>query len=112
MMANDVNFETMTELLSPEKGWIETDHHCGEHVFQFHLSTRPHIIIKVYSSISKQSNKRRPKGKDAIRVVAVDLKRDKGLVKSLKVLRIPTWRKNLKEAIITVFSDISKRKNI
>jgi hypothetical protein len=109
MMANDVTKESFDAILLPEKNWRLTDHHVGEYVYEMPLSTRPHIVIKVFTSVSKKTDNRRRKGKDAIRICAVDIKADRGVVKSVKVLRVPTWRNNLKSAILGVFNTASKR---
>jgi hypothetical protein len=110
-MANDVNYNEMISFLSEEKGWKVLNDNSGEYIFIFPLSSAPHIVIKVYSSISKKNDIRRKKGHDAIRVCAVNNKENKGIVKSQKVLRIPTWRKNLKESILDVFNKAQQRKN-
>jgi len=93
--------------LNAKKGWIET-FSGNEFVYDFHLA-RP-IVIKVASSIRRDTNRARNKGTDAIRVFAVQkdstnkegYKVVGGLIKSRRVYRTTNWRKNLEIAVKTV----------
>lgn len=93
--------------LNSSKGWIET-FSGNEVVYDFHLA-RP-IIIKVASSISRDKNRARNKGSDAIRIFAVEkdctdkenFKITRGLVAARRVYRTQNWRNNLEKAVLTV----------
>ena len=60
-------------LLKSDKGWTK-DVQAGsnEYVFSYSLMNTPHIVIKVYSSISANDNVSRGCGGDAIRVRAIN----------------------------------------
>jgi hypothetical protein len=106
--------EEMDGKLNTEKGWIET-FSGNEFVYDFSLSKKP-IVIKVASSIRRDTNKGRNKGADAIRVYAVQkdsMKRTgyrvvRGLIKQKRVNRMTNWRKHLETAVY----DVMKRANI
>ena len=95
------------EKLRADKGWNET-FSGNEFVYDFHLA-RP-IVIKVASSISRDTNRGRNKGADAIRIFAVEkdntdkenYKITRGLVKARRVYRTQNWRDNLENAVKTV----------
>ena len=82
-----VTKEDMEKKLQAAKGWKET-FSGNEFVYDFHLS-RP-IVVKVASSIRRDTDKGRNKGTDAIRIFAVekdtpnkdDYKVIRGLVKA------------------------------
>lgn len=105
-----VTLQEIETVLKAEKGWRKTESR-KETVFVFPLTTRPHIIIKVYSSISTNQTNCRDKGTDAIRVCAVDTQKNIGWVKARKVLRVEGWKNNLKNAVIDVFTKAQKRIN-
>jgi hypothetical protein len=95
------------EKLRADKGWNET-FSGNEFVYDFHLA-RP-IVIKVASSISRDTNRGRNKGADAIRIFAVEkdttnreeYKVVRGLIKAKRVYRTTNWRKNLEKTVNTV----------
>ena len=102
-----VTKEDMEKKLQAAKGWKET-FSGNEFVYDFHLS-RP-IVVKVASSIRRDTDKGRNKGTDAIRIFAVekdtpnkdDYKVIRGLVKAKRVYRTTNWRDNLEKAVLTV----------
>ena len=99
--------EDMEKKLKAEKGWKET-FSGNEVVYDFHLS-RP-IVVKVASSIRRDTGKGRNKGADAIRIFAVEkdtqskdeYKVIRGLVKAKRVYRTTNWRDNVEKAVLTV----------
>jgi hypothetical protein len=57
------------------------------------------IVVRVYTSIHKDTDVCRNKGADAIRVCAVNLTKNIGWIRTTKVLRVEGWRDNLYRAI-------------
>tara|TARA_Y100000310_G_scaffold134821_2_gene133732 strand:- start:408 stop:755 length:348 start_codon:yes stop_codon:yes gene_type:complete len=98
----EITLEEIKEILRPEKGWVPVDG-FREHVFQWPLPRWPWIVIKVYTSIRKDSATGRSKGSDAIRVCCVDTKRDVGVIgknRLKRVHRVEGWRDNLKDRLL------------
>jgi len=80
-----------------------------EYVYEKILIENPKIIIKVYSSISKQNGNGRGKGQDAIRICAVNITDRIGWIRTIKVLRVNGWRSNLLNAIYRVEKQARQR---
>jgi hypothetical protein len=95
-----VHLQAMCELLRPDKGWVEVEEHAKEYVFDFPLTSRPGVVIRVYTSIDKRTAEARRCGGDAIRVCAVNTRTNRGLVKSRRVHRTQGWRDNLKSRVL------------
>jgi hypothetical protein len=90
--------------------WIEFNNiTCREYVFDYIINNDPTIVIRIFSSIHKQSNINRDRGYDAIRVCAVDTTNKQGYIKSIKVLRVQGWRHNLLTAISKISSQAHQR---
>jgi hypothetical protein len=87
---------------------IDEDNH-REYVYTFPLSSRPHIVIKVFSSIDKRNNFRREVGKDAIRICAVNTQINRGWIGTTRVYRTLNWKDNLKKAVLVTFEKARKR---
>ena len=81
-----------------------------EYVFAFPLSNSPHIEIRVCSGITFDGRSR-GRGKDAIRVFALDTKAGRGYIKTKRVYRIQTWKKNLVAAVSNCFNDAKERRD-
>lgn len=93
-----------------EKGWQKTVQPGSKEItYTKNLKTKPHVCVKVYSSVKVESGLGRDCGKDAIRVVAVDMAKNKGLVKVSRVYRVPGWQNRLKERVITVWGMAKSR---
>lgn len=69
----------------------------------------PKIVIKVYTSISKEQDVSRRRGQDAIRVCSVNITDKVGWIKTIKVLRVNGWRTNLQKAIGNVSRQSTQR---
>jgi len=95
-------------VLKAEKGWQKIES-TKETIFVFPLSSRPHIIIKVYSSIGMNHKTCREKGADAIRVCAVNTQTNKGWISTRRVFRVEGWRNNLKNAVMDIYTQAQKR---
>lgn len=106
----NITIEEMRSFFPKEKGWYETsERHIHEYAFEFPMKQNNNVRIKVFTSIRKDIGDARSKGQDAIRVTCFNLKTKKGIVKTRKVLRINSWEKNLKKAILDVFYVAKKR---
>ena len=105
----NVTIEEMQQHLRADKGWYEVNHPGHEHVFQCSVKFWDGAVVKVFTSINKHNGLGRRKGGDAIRVVAVDLKNNRGLHKAVRVLRVEGWRDNLKNAIVGVLKNLYQR---
>ena len=104
-----ITLKEMEEVLSSSKGWQKRmTPKSKEYLFVFPLSGHPWIEIQVYSSIGIRGNSR-ASGRDAIRVFAVDIGKNCGYIKTIRVLRVEGWRKNLQAAVLSVFNDAQKR---
>ena len=110
----NISIDEIRDLLRPEKGWKETDKNqitnteiVKEKVFQYNLKKYPFILVRVYSGIVNGES--RKVGRDAIRVCAINLKTDKGWIKSKRVHRVEGWRDNLKSRIVQVIKDSNQR---
>lgn len=111
MKYRPIAIEEMKDLLKADKGWKINDELPGkEHIFEFALTTRPYIVIRVYSTIRKVDDDCRHKGKDAIRVFAFNEKTGRGWISTKKVLRVEGWRRNLTKAVTKVFNEARGRK--
>ena len=108
----NVTLKDIREVLTAEKGWNLDMLEAGtkEYVFQFPLSSSPHIVIRVCSGITFGGNSRGC-GKDAIRVYALDTRAGRGYIKTSRVYRIGTWKKNLVKAVTNCFQDAKARRD-
>lgn len=94
-------------LLQPEKGWKKDySGNAEEIIYKVNLPSRPHIQIKVYSSIHKNSSVSRPVGQDAIRICAINTNTNKGVRKARRVNRVPGWDVRLKERVVEIWNDL------
>ena len=95
-----VTLDQMQDVLKADKGWKVIDCSGKEHVFEWNVPSRNGIVIRVYTSIHKDTSVGRRKGGDAIRVCAVNTIKDRGLVKSRRVHRTQGWRDNLRSRVM------------
>lgn len=100
-----------TGFLRAERGWkpAQLSFRCDEHVFDLPLPERPEMVVRVYSSISKFGGVSRRVGGDAIRVCAVDLKSNRGMIATQRVHRVANWRDNLGARVETVMAELRAR---
>lgn len=107
-MYTEISLNEMQQLLA---GWDEVNGSSStrEYVYEKMINEEPKIVIKVYTSISKNNDSSREKGQDAIRVCAVDLTNRRGWIKTVRVLRVNGWRNNLSKAISSVTFQSNKR---
>jgi hypothetical protein len=85
--------------------WVEVDlEHASEFVFEIQYSGEQSpvdepVAIRWYTSVDKDRGVSRPRGKDAMRVVAIHRPSNKAFFKAKRTHRIPTWRTNLEKKI-------------
>ena len=108
----NVTIDQIKNVLRADNGWnvVISDGYTKEFVFEFPLTTSPHIVIRVCSGILANGQSR-GRGKDAIRVFALDTKNKCGYIKTKRVYRIGTWEKNLKKAVTNCFNDAKNRRD-
>ena len=99
-----VTLDEMKDHLKASKGWIlKESPKSHEYYFAFPIRLNPDIEVHVQSTITR-SGVSRGRGKDAIRVYAVDVKNERGYIRTRKVLRVQNWRDNLEDAIMDIFT--------
>lgn len=107
----NVTLDEMKAVLRSDKGWnLVIEPNSKEYLFDFPLTSSPHIVIKVYSGITSDGNSRNC-GKDAIRVFAVDIKNNRGYIRTKRVYRIGTWEKNLRKTVTNCFKAAQARRD-
>jgi len=107
----NVSLDEMQSVLRSDKGWeLKAEDRSREYFFSFPLSNSPHIQIRVASGITANGQSRGC-GKDAIRVFAVDTKANKGYIKTKRIYRLPTWKKNLIAAVTNCFEQAKSRRD-
>jgi len=110
MAMAEITKEDFEQVLKEEKGWtLNNESTAKEYVYDFPLSSRPHIVVRVCSSINKHNDTRRACGKDAIRVFSVNIKKNIGWIKTKRVYRTEGWKKNLQTAILNCFNAARER---
>jgi len=107
-----ISIEEMREAFSKKnaggKGWVENIAGYSEIVFDFQIS--PVCTLRVWSSLSTNTDTSRDCGKDAIRVTAFDPRPGgKGIVKASRVYRVAGWKENLRKRINSVFYTAKER---
>jgi Family of unknown function (DUF6011) len=110
--AVQITLSEFTAFLRPERGWspVQVHFRCDEHVFDWvPFEEHPKMVVRVYSSISKHTNVSRQVGGDAIRVCAVDLASNRGMIAAQRVHRVENWRENLKARVLQVRDDLGAR---
>jgi hypothetical protein len=97
-------------VLKADKGWKDVSGSAGEYIYQFEPPSFPGLAIKVYSSVRKRDGKGRGRGHDAIRVCAVYLPKNRGVVKVSRVYREPGWQARLESRVIDVIAKAFSRR--
>jgi hypothetical protein len=97
----------MDSIFQSEKNWIKeyTDYH-SEIVYTKTLKSKPWIQVKVYSSLRKNNGVSAGVGQDAIRVCAINIKTNKGIIKSRRINRVPNWEQRLKPRVEEVWKQL------
>lgn len=113
MKYTPITLAEMEAFLNPTDGWkkVAGSVSTKEHVFDYELPGHPGVVVRVFSSIHKDTSVARKKGGDAIRICAVDTLRNRGLVKSVRVFRVEGWKDNLHRRTQEVITIANKRAN-
>lgn len=94
-------------IFKPEKNWVkEFSGFHKEIVYTKCLKSKPWLQIKVFSSLNKDSGISAKCGSDAIRVAAVSLKTDKGIIKTKRINRVPGWENRLIKRVEDVWNEL------
>jgi hypothetical protein len=104
-----VTLDEMNDVLKASKGWVQVDGSAREYVYEWKVPQCHGVVIRVYTSIHKDTAVGRRKGGDAIRVCAVNTVKDRGLVKSRRVHRTQGWRENLKSRVLDTLALAKER---
>jgi hypothetical protein len=115
MHYTEITRDQMTEFLKTF-GFLEVlgSTSTREYVFDYTIvngSIADHIVVRVFSSIHKDTAISRVKGADAIRVCAVNLTKQVGWIRTTKVLRVAGWKDNLYRAIFNTREQALSRYN-
>jgi len=110
--AVQITLSEFAEFLRPERGWnpAQVQFRCEEYVFDWiPFPEFPKVVVRVYSSIQKHTGVSRQVGGDAIRVCAVDLAANRGLISAQRVHRVENWRENLRARVLQVRDELQAR---
>ncbi len=99
----------MDSIFKPSKDWKkEYQEGSNEIIYTKCLKRNPNYQLKIYTSIRKDNGRGRGVGKDAIRVCAVNLKTDRGLVKTKRINRTVGWSDRLIDRVCDVWTTMRK----
>jgi hypothetical protein len=73
----------MDNLLKADKGWTKKIE-GGEYVYHYTPKKNPDVVVKVFSSVTTNGVGRKCGG-DAIRIAAVNIKTNRGIIKNGRV---------------------------
>ena len=111
-MTKNKHYVTITELemdnvFQPTKGWVKcyTEFH-NEIVYTKNLKVKNWIQIKVYSSLRKDSRVSASVGKDSIKVCAINIQTNKGILKTKRIHRTLGWETRLIKRVTEVWEDL------
>lgn len=100
----DVTEMEFDNLLKNDKGWTK-EIYGSEYLYSFQTKKNPDILVKVYSSVTKNGVGKKCGG-DAIRICAVNTKTQRGIMKAKRVYRTPGWEERVKERVIEILNNI------
>lgn len=98
MKYTNITLAEMKAFLGPKFVELPAIASTKEYVFEYKLP-ESNVVVKVYTSIHRDTGDARKCGGDAIRVCAVDIIKKIGWIKTTRVFRVEGWRKNLGTAI-------------
>lgn len=108
MKYTNITLAEMKAFLGPKFVELPVSASTKEYVFEYKLP-KSNVVVKVYSSIHRETGDARRCGGDAIRVCAVDIVKKIGWIKSTRVFRVEGWKKNLGTAINTTIDQSYNR---
>jgi len=94
----------MDNLFKLDKGWSKKIE-GNEYVYSYILKKNPDVLVKVFSSVTPDGIARRCGG-DAIRIVAINTKTNRGIIKNGRVNRTSGWDDRTKAKVLTTISKI------
>lgn len=103
-----ISADEMRGFLKMEKGWRENLVQ-NEIVFDWIIPSYNFLLIRVFSGIRRDTQQSRECGKDALRTCCINLKLNKGWIKSKTAYRTQNWRDNLKDRILNVIKEAKER---
>jgi hypothetical protein len=110
MKFNSISLDEMKAAL---EGWTEVTGSTAtrEYVYEKAIPENAGIVVRIFTSIHKDTSIARRCGGDAIRICAVNVPAHKGWISTVKVLRVEGWRANLNKAINKVMTEARSRWN-
>jgi hypothetical protein len=100
----------MDAIFKPEKNWVkEYSGYYKEVVYSKIPKSKPWLQIRVYSSINKNNGISAGVGNDSIKVCAISLKTDKGVIKTKRINRVPGWDGRLINRVTEVWNDLMNK---
>lgn len=100
----------MDTIFNPEKNWVKE--YSGFHkevVYSKIPKSKPWLQIRVYSSINKNNGISAGVGKDALRVCVINIKTDKGVIKTKRINRVPGWDGRLINRVTDVWNELMNK---
>jgi hypothetical protein len=113
----EVTWEELRGVVPTSSGWIENTAmpHVRERVLDLPSKRWPGVVLRMYTSIAVGTDRARSCGSDAIRICAVDVAHNLGVMASRRVYRVKGWRTNLlrvlKEARLKVIRTMELRQH-
>lgn len=101
----EITYREFKEFMLNEGFNEVNDTFSGEYVFEKVLTHASHPqfthnwIVRIYSSVSKSTNKTRNVGTDAIRLIIIDPDTKRKMRGDKRVNRIETWKNNLQKRL-------------
>ena len=97
------------EIFKSEKNWVkEYSNNTQEIVYTKNLKSKPHLQIRVYSTLKKDSGVSREVGDDSIKVCAINTVTQKGVRKSRRINRVQNWQTRLETRVLEMWKDIKQ----
>lgn len=87
------------------KGWVKV-YQGVELVYQYTTKKNPDVVVKIYSSITRNNGLSRQVGKDAIRICAVNTVTNRGVLKSGRVNRVVGWQDRVKSRVLELLQEL------
>lgn len=96
-------------IFKAEKGWVKDySGNAEEIVYKKSLKSKPDVMVKVYSSIHKNSGLSRKVGQDAIRVCAINTRTNRGVRASRRINRVPGWEERVVNRVTEMWEDLKQ----
>jgi hypothetical protein len=97
----------MDTIFKPEKNWVKEYSGFHNEVVYSKISKRkPWLQIRVYSSINKNDGISAGSGNDSIKVCVINIKTDRGVIKTKRINRVPKWDDRLRNRVEEVWNEM------